>query len=205
MKRWFILAFLALALVSCAPDPRNQADADVARLAAEQNAADQAQARAQNAKKFDQEYRQSEAVSGQWVASLTDYVFWAMKALTVASVVAVLGAGMAIAWVAVGSARAFSQGAWVRAHLIQLDPETRQYPLILQRVDVARWTLTDPNTGDVMMLDMRQAGDRQRIATAGAIRLSGTVAHASRLSNDPAGVAMVGTSPVVVNGGDDGQ
>jgi hypothetical protein len=206
MKKFFILALLALALVSCSPDPRMQADADATRLKSEQDAADQEQARAQDADRFAIEQDERQATSDAWVEAYNSFVTVGMAFFNLFIAVSLLGLSIGTVIALVGVGRAAANAAWVRSNIIGLDPVTRQYPLFLQRVDKGIYTLTDMNTGQVRRLDIRDNGDRQMIAAANALRLAGTVAHAARLSDDAAGVAMVGTNPVVVlDGGMDGQ
>ena len=79
-----MVGLLAVCLATCAPDPRNQADADATRLLAEQDAADQQQAREQAARVFSVELAEREQVSAQWVRSRQEFIRWSMLAATMA-------------------------------------------------------------------------------------------------------------------------
>jgi hypothetical protein len=54
-----------------------------------------------------------------------------------------------------------------------------------------RFSLGNPNTSGVMLLDSRSPGDRQMIAAAGAVQLAGTVAREARRSREPEGVSII--------------
>ena len=199
MRKMMILAILLWAITaSCAPDPRNQADADATRIRAAQDAADREQLRRQMDVQFERQEAERQAASEQWVRSWTTFVKTTMTVLTWTLSMSLIALAIAISYGLVGTSRAIVQGAGVRASLIRLDPETRQFPLMLRRFGDGKYMLTDINTGQTLQLDIRNPADRQMIAAANAIRLAGAVAHEARLSEHPSEVAMVGTHPVVV-------
>lgn len=190
---------IGLLLAGCATDPRNIAEAEQIRLEAQADARARAQELAQQQRQFELHQAQAEAVSDQLTESWMGFIRWVGYALTAAAVVFVLAAAVGLSVGTVGAGRAAGELAHVRANLIPLDVKTRQYPLYLQHIGHGRFTLTDANTGQVKMLDVRDSGDRQLIATAGAVRLSGAVAYEARRSRDPEGVAMIGTNPAIVS------
>jgi len=189
MQKIITLSFFILALVSCSPDPRNQADADRTRLQAQQAAADQAQARRQQQVTYDLQHAQAQQVSDKWVKGVNTFITVWMISATLGAVVATIATATGWSFAAVGLGRAVAQAAQVRANLIPLDPETRAYPLYLQHVGNGRFTLTDMTSGQVKFLDVRDSGHRQLINGVNAARLAGTVAYESRHhKNQPAGV-----------------
>lgn len=198
MRKLMILAVLLWAITSCVPDPRNQADADATRIRAEQDAADREQLRRQMDVQFERQEAERQAASEQWVRSWNAFVKTTMTVLTWTLSMSLIALAIAISYGFLGASRAIVQGAGVRASLIRLDPETRQFPLMLRRFGDGKYMLTDVNTGQTLQLDIRNPADRQMIAAANAIRLAGAVAHEARLSEHPAEVAMVGTHPVVI-------
>jgi hypothetical protein len=205
-----VIVLVMLGLSGCGPDPRNQASADATRLQAEQAARDQVAAREQAAAREALKLQEAQAASQQWTESWNFFVrmWWFAFTFSASSstVIVLLAVTVGLSWGFVGSGRAASQAAWVRANLIGLDKDTRQYPLYLFHLGNGKFTLTDMNTGMTQPLDIRIAADRQMIAAAGAVRLSGAVAYEARMAgkSDSAGVAMVGTKPVVVGAKIDG-
>jgi hypothetical protein len=197
-----MVGLLGLCLATCAPDPRNQADADATRLLAEQDAADQQQAREQAARVFSVELAEREQVSAQWVRSRQEFIRWSMLAATMALSLALLGGGYGLSLFFIGRSRTAVTAAALRAQLIALDAATGQYPLINYEGH-GMVSLTDPNTGMTLKLDTRNDADRQMIATSGAVRLSGIVSHNAAIhKTDPAGVALVGTNPITIFDGE---
>lgn len=202
IQNLMVVGLLAVCLATCAPDPRNQADADATRLLAEQDAADQQQQRQQNAQDFGLKLAEREQVSAQWVRSLQDFIRWSMVFATAAICLALLGGGFGLGFYFVGRSRVAVNAAALRASLIGLDAATGQYPLIKYEGH-GMISLTDPNTGMTLKLDTRNDADRQMIATSGAVRLSGIVSHnAAMHKTDPAGVALVGTNPITIFDGE---
>lgn len=195
-----VILFLLVAglLAGCAADPRDAAEAVQIRLEAEAEANARAQELQQKALQFELKHAEAEATSAQLIASMRDFIRYTFGALTIGAVGFILAAAVGLSWGTVGAGRAAAEAVHVRANLVPLDVATRQYPLYLQKVSRDRYTLTDMNTGQVKLLDLRDAGDRQLIATAGAVRLAGAVAYESRRSSDPAGVAIIGTNPAIV-------
>jgi len=205
MKRLLLVLFLALLLAlllaACAPDPRNQADANRTEALTVQDAADREQARKQAAALGDLELQQAQAVSGEVIAARARLIRWASYAGSVALAALILAAAAGLSWGAVGTGKAAARLVTVRANLIPLDEQTRQYPLFLAYQGKGRYTLTNANTGSVTLLDTRRDPDRQLITAAGAVLLAGVVAREARRSTDPAGVAIV--KPAIIGGGSD--
>jgi hypothetical protein len=204
MKKYFAVGMwvIVMALMgSCAPDPRLDADAGAIRSQAEQGALDQAQARAQDGRMFDLAQAERESTSAGRVWAQNTFIQWLTVAGSAGAALSILALSVAFSIGAVGSGFAFARARVLQADSIALDVNTRQYPLMLNRLGNGRYTLTDPNTGSVTQLDLRDAGDRQKIAASGAVRLAGAVAYEARKAGQFAdGVAMVGTSPIVVEG-----
>lgn len=198
MKKITWILLLTVLFVSCAPDPRSVAEADATRIRAEQDAADQAQARQQSADAWEIEKAQREAEAGQWVESWNNFVQWGMLFATIA-VCAFLGAGaVGASWAVIGIGRAAANYAMVRSNLIPLDRYTRQFPLV-NYAGHGRFFLSNPNTGGVIALDSRNSADRQMIAASGAVQYGGAIAEAARQHQaDPAGVSLIAERPVVV-------
>ena len=198
-KLMALILLLVIGLAACAPDPRNQADANRTEALTAQDVADRTQARAVAESQATLDLAQAQATSQARTQALTTLIYWAGIIGTIAACASLLAAGAGISWAAVGTGRSVARLAEIRANLISLSAETRQYPLIMQYLGKGRYTLANPNTGSVAELDTRRAEDRQLISVSGAVQLAGVIAHEARRSADPAGVAII--RPVVITGG----
>jgi hypothetical protein len=192
MQRLVMVAGMILAgviLTSCAPDPRNQADAYRVAVLADQAAADQVQARAARTLQDNQAAAEAEQTAAARVAAWR----WFSYCLGVAGSVFVIGLAIGSSWAAVGAGRAMAAAAERRAMIIpfQLDEATRQFPALITYLGAGRFSLANPNTQNILMLDTREPGDRQAIRAAGAVMLAGAVAREARRSRQPEGVAVI--------------
>jgi hypothetical protein len=199
-----LLAMLVLIVISaCAPDPRKEAQAYATRSEADQSALTQEQQRQQSQdlhaidmqqKQLEQQHR--EATAQRWEAAMNSIIKWFGWAGSVAVFMAVIAMAITFSRTSLGVGEAMVRAANVRANLIQLNPTTRQFPLLIQHVHGNKYALHNPNLGSVVMLDAGKDADRQLIATAGATQIAGVLATEARRSSDPAGVAMVNV-PIV--------
>jgi len=190
---------LLLWLTACAPDPRDVAEADAMRLEAQQAALGQAQARVHQQKMWSIDEAERQAISAEIVRAKAWVIRWAAGSLSVVLV----AMGIGLSWGLIGAGRAAAQAAAVRANLIPLDATTRQFPLLLRYVGRGRYTLANPNTGSVVMLDTRRKEDRQLIAASGAVQLAGAIAAEARKSRDPASVAIIRPPIIYPEGGNE--
>lgn len=200
-----ICVFLAFGLAACADDPRNVADANATTLKAQQDAFDQQQARDQKSAEEQLLLEQKKAQSQQWIESWNFYVRWSMVFITIGTAIVILSTSTGASWALIGIGRAASFAAALRARQIPLDPDTGSFPALTYEGH-GIVALTDLNTGLTVKLDTRNEADRQLIAGSMALRLGGVVSRNARLAKkgDAAGVAMVGTHPVVVGARVDG-
>jgi hypothetical protein len=188
MQKLLVIVFMALILSACAVNPIDQADADATVMEAQSAAAKAAQQRAQDDERFRLAQAQREAVSPITVAVQGGLTIVAGIAFSLAMLG--WGAGAGIAGVRVGNA--VGMLAEVRANLIALNKTTGQFPL-LRHINGPNVSLVDPNTGDVMMLNVRKAADRQQIAAANRVRLAGVITNNARQHKDnPEGVTSLG-------------
>jgi hypothetical protein len=198
MKAALLIIVAGVLLCSCSPNPKDVAEGERIKLIAAQQSENMAQARSQQQAKWNIDQATRKETAAQWTSSMTTYISAAMFAATVATVFVLLGAGVGGGTALAGIGYAVAQGARLKANLIMLDKSTNQYPLL--RYDhKGMVSLTDSNTGQTLLLDTRHDADRQLIASSGAVRLAGIVSHnAASHRHDPAGVALVGTNPVIV-------
>lgn len=206
MTKVFAVMCLFLLLTACAPDPKREAEAFAIRTAAEQEALNQEQMRAQKEAADAIRLQELEiaaghkaAVAAEWrlamnrliqlgsiflVVYLFTFLFFSTHAMIVSFRVA-----------AIGLARAQARQAMIRANLIPLDAQTRQFPMLVQRN-----TLLNGNVHGTLLLDEAQAPDRQMVATSGAVQYAGALAQEARQSADPAGLGMM--RPAIVGAKD---
>lgn len=208
MRISIYIMFLILALTACAPDPRKEADAYATRIQAEQDALNSEQARLHNEdlhviqlqeQVLEQGHR--EATKQEWRAGLNTMIRWGFGFGTFALCLVLVGAAVSSVYSAMGTAKAMVHMANVKANLIYLDPATHQFPLF-HHVHGDRFAMHNPNDGSVVMLDLSQAADRQKIAGANATQMAGEIANQARQSSDPAGVSIV--RPVVIDAEEEG-
>lgn len=205
-EKTLILTLLLILLFGCAPDPRNQADAYSTKLRAHAEAERQAQQRAQDAELWQIRRREMESQSPAWVEASTGLIRVGLGALSLSIAITLLAAatGAALSFIGIGAAH--WRRAWLQAHTLVADRETGQFPAILTKLGHGRYTLADPNTGMVLQLDVRSPAESQMVSAAFASRLNASAAYHARMAGKHAeGVALVGTHPVIVTGGSDGE
>lgn len=207
VQMWFALAFpvwaiimlvLAASLLSgCAPDPRKEAAAQATLIQAQQNVADQAARRAAEEAKAKLEQQKQEQIAAAWVAAVNQFIQWAGYAGTLAACIVLIRFGQGVGVAVYGLGRAAENRAMVLSNLISMDPRTRTYPLI-QYQGHGLITVTNPMTGQTMLMNTANQADRQLIAAFGMQNLAGMVAYEARHHQaDPAGVALVGVNPAM--------
>ena len=202
-----LLTFAALLLSACGPDPKREAEAYAIRVQADANARDQGQAREQaeelhniQVAELEIEAQHKAATAVEWRNGLNRFIrvgFFFM--IVYACVFLFYGThSMIVSFkiASTGLAKATARAAMVKANLIYLDPKTRQFPMLLQYIGKGRYSLANGNVDGVMMLDTRNAPDRQMITASGLTQLSGAVAQEAAKSSDPAGIAVM-RPPVV--------
>lgn len=221
MKKIFpvLSSFLLILLAACA-DPRDTAEADAIRIQAQQSALDAEQQRAHQETLYAIEETERQAISEATVqaekarlaaqtqaeierlqaennlevtraAAKQTFLRWLSVSGSAALAIFLLSAAIGAGWGALGSGKAAGDAAALQASLIRADEATRLYPLVLRYLGQGRYSLTNPGTGEVIMLDTRRSGDRQLIAATGAVQLAGTLAAEARKSNDAASIAMI--------------
>jgi hypothetical protein len=184
---WRFLFLLGVViLASCAPDPRNQADAARIQKIAEQESLDREQLRAQRAISFQQAQAERDQTRSARVAVKNG--LYLAGGLALAIVILALAAG--IAWGVIGAGRATARAAELRSCLIPLDEPTRQFPLLVGYRGHGRFSLINANTGAVLLLDSSMTADRQLITTAGAVQLAGVAAREARRAKDAGAVIL---------------
>lgn len=198
MKKLLLILFLILSLAACEPDPRDAAQAEAIRLNAQQNSADRIQARQEAADQAALNLQQEQAISAAKVQAENITIYYAGILGTIALGLLFLALAAGLSWAMIGTGRAWVRAAEVKANLITLNPETRQFPLFIQYTGKGQFTLTNPNTGSVAFLDTRRAADRQMITASAAVQLAGAIATEARRSKDPAAVAII--QPPLITG-----
>jgi hypothetical protein len=181
MIRQVILIELLLIglLASCGVDPRNIADADRTRLLAAEQAANLKSDREAKQNETQQAARERELTEAARVAAWNR--FYLCASIAACAFVIALAAGAA--WAALASGQAAGKAAAVKAYLIPLPEQTRQYPLIISYLSRGKFSLSNPNNGSVMLLDSRQPCDRDVLMSSGAVQLAGMIGREARLGS----------------------
>jgi hypothetical protein len=193
MKKVFVLLAVALVLAGCAVDPRNAADADRTRSLTAQDAADREQARSQQAEGFAVQQAELEETSGaraEALARVMTFASWAGG-------IVILAGAVGLAWGEIGIGRAAARAVYLRANSFSLSALTRQYPVFLQDSGAGRFSLVNPNSGAVMLLDASRAENPQMVSVLGAVQLAGVVAESARKSENAEGVALIAHPAIV--------
>lgn len=187
MKRVIILAMLALALASCAPDPRREADAYATRQRADALAASQAQTLEQDA--------QAHALLMGNAREASQFISTLMMTSMIAGMftlfVSIVSLGIGLSIVFIGGGLAAARRNMLKPNQIRLDPVTRQYPLLITRIEEGKYSLSNPNTNSVTMLYDRNPADRMMIAAMSATQHAGALAYQARLSHQPGEIAQI--------------
>jgi hypothetical protein len=187
----FLACLLALMLISCAPDPRKEAQATQIREQAEQDALNQAQRRAHDEQLHQIELQRQQAIAQESIAAWKRSIKYISVFGVIATCIMLLALAALFSYGSFRFAIARARLADVRANLIYLDPATRQFPLFIHHVHGTKYAFHNPNTGSVLMLDEKNSVDRQLITAAGATQIAGAVAQEASKSNDPAGVSII--------------
>lgn len=196
MQRFILtLGLLAVLLAGCAPDPRRQADADATRMQAESDAEEDRQTREQDAQEHD-------LVIDHWKTA-APFINAAIRAalislmFTAFVIIASFGVGMSTVTISAGISTA--RRNFDKPIQIKLDPATRQYPLLMNKVSEGRYSLTNPNTGSVTMLYERNPNDKLMIQAMSATQFIGAMGHEARLSHKPEAIASITTLPQIID------
>jgi len=187
VTKYLVFVVVVFILAGCAPDPRDEAEAYAIQEQANQDAADREQERQQ-----EQDLHQLRRAAWQRFYTVLGI------AGSVAVSVSLVGLGIGIAIAAVYSGRAAGRAVEVRANLIPLAETTRQFPLFVQNKGRGLFTAYNPNTGAIIPLHIARREDRQLITASGAVQIAGAIAREARLSNDPAGIAIINPPLVTV-------
>jgi hypothetical protein len=209
--RWLIIYIVLLtALTACAPDPRKEAQAFAIQEAAEQDALNQEQNREHAEEIHDLQIEQMqveqghrEATAQEWRYGLNQMIRIGFWFATASICYSLFMTARAFSRASTGLANAAVQAAEVRSRLVYLDPETRQFPVILQRIGENIIAACNPNTNSVLLMDVRSEPNAMMIRGSSAVQYAGALASEARKSNDPGGVSIIQT-PIIGAGGDHG-
>lgn len=206
MKKQQMIVWCALLLTAtaCAADPRNQADAYRIRMEAESAAAVESAAlehtQALNALELQEAQRVQDVREANQAQAKISYgwiLYWGGMAVTVSVVAVALSAGAGLSVALIEGGKAAGRMANLRANLIQIDHKSGQFPQLVQYLGNGKYSLTDPNTSAVLMLDTRNEPDRLMVAGAMAVRHALVMSTAAAKSQNPEGVAMI--QPMVLD------
>jgi hypothetical protein len=196
MKKIFLLTMFVIMLTACAPDPRDAADATTVQ--ADQAAADAELARIEKQRLADYEAQRKEAAAAELDAGIQTFIRYATLAAVLVVIALAVSLSITLRDIGRGAGLAAVTAMELKAHLIPLDPITRQYPLLLQSIGKGQFSLTNPNTDSVLILDTRKDGDRLMILAMARTQATGSLARESRLSLAPGEVSRIDLSALEV-------
>jgi hypothetical protein len=200
----FAFLFLVLALTSCAPDPRKEAQAYAITTKAQQDALDQEQARQQSADMHELDVRNAEviaqrheATAGEINRGLIKFAFFVFTFGTAAICYTVFRGSQIVVKTLQGIGEATEIRAMHRASLLPLDANGN-YPAYIARLGGGRYSITDLNTHTTMLLDVKNDPDAQMVAAAMAIRQTFVLASQSVRAAD-SGQSISKIDPSIVH------
>jgi len=198
MKKIFLLMILVMALAACAPNPLDVADAYAITVQADQAAVDAEQARIERQRLADYEAQRKEAAAAEMDAAIQTFIRYATFAAVLVLIAFTVSLSIMLRDIGRGAGLAAVTAMDLKARLIPLDPVTRQYPLLLQSIGKGQFSLTNPNTDSVLILDTRKDADRLMILSMARTQATGSLAREARLSLQPGEVSRIDLSALEV-------
>lgn len=188
IKMLLILVLLSVLLVACGPNVIDEADAARIRSDAWQDARDREQARELELEAARREFERKAELE----PTVVMVQGWVLTFAGVAAVLAVLGVGVGISLLSIGSGAGLALERASKAMQIPLDPETRQFPLLVNYVGRGKFSVFNPNTNSVVLLNTAKDADRAMLMLSGMTQYAGALAHeASKRGADAGGVASI--------------
>ena len=198
MKKIFLLLLLMITLVGCAPNPLDEADAYAMTVQADQKAAADELARSIKQQKAEYDAQRKAAAAVEIDAAIQTVIRIATLCAVLVLIAFAASLSITLRDIGRGAGQAAIKAMDLKAHLIPLDPVTRQYPLLLQSIGNYKFSLTNPNTDSVLILDTRNAADRLMVLSMARTQATGTLARESRLSLKPGEISNIDLAPLEV-------
>jgi Na+/H+ antiporter NhaC len=193
-----VTLFLAVWLAGCGPNLAAEAEAEKIRSEAWQDARDREQVRELELEAARREAERQAALE----PTVVKVQGWVLTFAGIAAVLAVLGIGVGMLILGAGSGAGLALGRVSKAMQIPLDPETRQFPLLVNYAGRGKFSVFNPNTNSVVLLDTAKEADRAMLILSGMTQYAGTLAQAaSKKGADAGGVASI-TPPITLSGKD---
>jgi hypothetical protein len=186
-----LIMMIVLWLSACAPDPRREAAAYATKVQADQSALHQAQMRVQSEDLHGFEIQRKalavqhqEAIAANWEAGWNKVIKTATFFAQIAFSLSILGFGIGLTYASIGTGKAWSDFVQTRANvqglLVHMDYKTRQFPLLPVMTGKNVAAFSDPNTGQVRLLDVNTEGDKIAMLYAGLTRHDAALAYEAR-------------------------
>jgi len=194
-KKLIVLSIFLIALVACAPDPRNQADADNSRVLTTQEAANQVQQRQLAQTTYVEKLA---AFKETWRAAFPTIAVCVQVvtvALSISLSLAMVGTGGGIGYAGFNLGKIAVFAARIKAGLIPLDRKTRTFPLYIQHIEANKFTLHNANTGSVVYLDCDRKEHRELVSAVSEIQRIGVLAYETGQAKG--GNIAIGTRAVI--------
>lgn len=186
-----LIVMAMFVLAGCGPNPMDVADAYATTVKADQAAKDSELARQLAEQQAEYDAAREAAAAAEFDAGLQTVIRYGTWTIVIVLVTFAAVLSLTIRDLANGSAQAAVTALDVKAHLIPLDPITRQYPLLLQPLGNYRFSLVNPNTDSVMLLDTQKSADRLMVLSMARTQATGSLARESRLSLHPGEVSRI--------------
>ena len=202
-----LMVTAALLVTGCQQDPVKEAQGYAIEEQARQEAADREQARRHREEEHQLRMAEREATLDDRIAAGERLLLWVSVATGAAAVVIILATAGGLSYAVIGASRAAVRAAEMRAHLIPLNPGTRQFPLLAYEVRGV-WRVYNANTGQLVRFDKTLGPHPQLVTASGAVQLAGAIAQEAAKAagkaarTDPGGAAagVAAVNPPLVIG-----
>lgn len=193
MKRILIIAMLAMIITACAPDPRKEAAAYATRQQADAQARAMQQSLDQQQEQHDLFMAKMQEV-GQWLNTL---MMVTMIAAMFFVFVTITSGGIGMSFLTISAGISSAKRNLSMPNRIPLNQVTRQYDLLITKVNEGQYSLTNPNTDSVTFLYERNPADMMMIQAMSATQHDGALAYQARMSHKPGEITAI-ESPQII-------
>ena len=195
---WFLILLLAIFLAGCGPNPLDVADAYKTTVQADQQAAADELARSIEQQKAEYAAQRKAAAAADIDAGIQTVIRFATLCAVLVLIAFAASLSITLRDIGRGAGQAAVKAMELKANLIPLDPVTRQYPLLLQSIGDYKFSLTNPNTDSVLILDTRNSADRLMVLSMARTQATGALAREINLSRKSGEKSTIDLLPLEV-------
>lgn len=190
-----LIVLLALLLASCAPDPRERAEAGAITTESNQRAADAEQARMQDAEEHEMDMENKRAAQAEWQTFVNDVITFSSVFVRFSLMMWITSLGVGGVFAVKATVQAYSKyanrRAEVMAEIIKIDPATHTYPVFMVDTGKNVKALMNPNDNSVTLFDTNNPADLAKVKALANVLHAGQLARHARLSHKPGEVATI--------------